>query len=59
MTRVEESKARDFLTAASVLGWSKIHQKRQTSRKNAYDGLKMCITCKQKCDQNVCELWFI
>ena len=20
--------------------------------------LKMCITCKQKCDRNVCELWF-
>ena len=19
--------------------------------------LKMCITCKQKCDRNVCELW--
>ena len=20
--------------------------------------LKMCITCKQKCDGNLCELWF-
>ena len=21
--------------------------------------LKMCITCKHKCDQNVCKLWFV
>ena len=21
--------------------------------------LKICITCKQKCDRNVCELWIV
>ena len=49
------------MMSAFTLGLSEKWWKTQRCRKNASDGLRMCITCKHvhcKCDGNSCELWF-
>ena len=43
--------------AALRLVCQKYVRKRKGAIKMRMTVLKMCITCKQKCDQNVCELW--
>ena len=44
--------------AAFILG-QKYVRKRKGAVKMRVMVLKMCITWKQKCDRNVCELWIV
>ena len=51
-----------IVQSAFTLALSKICQKTQRYRTNAYDSLENAyysISCKEKCDRNVCELWFV
>ena len=45
----------DFFSLYSVT-LSEIHRKGKGAVKMQMKVLKMCITCKHKCDQNLCEL---
>ena len=47
----------DCNTQPSCLVCQKYARKHKGAVKMCTMVLKMCITCKQKCNRNVCELW--
>ena len=55
---IENETFRTHCIQPSSLVCEKHVRKRKGAVKTRMTVLKMRITCKQKCDQNVCELWF-